>query len=190
MARLCIDLDQMSSSGTESSPTSISFGRTSATCTERLAVDTKRNLAKKASSILWKKQIRRWAACGPTCRRRPRPDPPLIRAAVVPELVASLNPIDAGLLPPRRATDASQRHPQKCWLYTVKANGLWPTPRNSAASMHRRHTRVSGFISSYQRDHFLKTSGNQYRPQSQASHNLGIWHGPAARSVLPPRRPP
>jgi hypothetical protein len=112
MARLCIDLDQMSSSGTESSPTSISFGRTSATCTERLAVDTKRNLAKKASSILWKKQIRRWAACGPTCRRRPRPDPPLIRAAVVPELAASLNPIDAGLLPPRRATDASQRHPQ------------------------------------------------------------------------------
>src|SRR5215472_9235075 len=62
--------------------------------------------------------------CRGTLRRRPRPNPPLIHAAIVPELPGSLNGIDAGLLPPRRATDPSQRRPQKCRLYTVKANGL------------------------------------------------------------------
>jgi len=46
------------------------------------------------------------------------------------------------------------------------------------------------FISSYQRDHFLKMCGNQYRPESQAFRNFCIWHRPAARSALPPRRPP
>src|SRR5262245_20516147 len=66
--------------------------------------------------------------CRGTLRRRPQPNPPPIHTAVVPELLGSLNGIDAGILPPRRATDASPRHPQKCRLYTVKANGLWPTP--------------------------------------------------------------
>src|SRR5262249_30267382 len=112
--------------------------------------------------------------CRGTLRRRPRPNPPPIHTAVVPELPGSLNGIDAGILPPRRATDASPRHPQKCRLYTVKANGLWPTPRNSTASMHRRHTRLSGFTSSCQRDHFLKTSGNQYRPQSPYPPKIGM----------------
>src|SRR5262249_36030474 len=46
------------------------------------------------------------------------------------------------------------------------------------------------FISSYQRDHFLKMCGNQYSPESQAFRNFCIWHRPAARSALPPRRPP
>jgi len=32
--------------------------------------------------------------------------------------------------------------------------------------------------------------GNQYRPQSQAFRNFCTWHRPAARSALPPRRPP
>ena len=40
MARQCIDLDQMGSSGTESSPTSISFQNDRCACTEPFAVDT------------------------------------------------------------------------------------------------------------------------------------------------------
>src|SRR6516165_8566344 len=80
--------------------------------------------------------------CRGTLRRRPRPNPPPIHTAVVPELLGSLNGIDAGILPPRRATDASPRHPPKCRLYTAKANRLWPTPpefhRVNAPPAHAR----------------------------------------------------
>ena len=43
----------------------------------------------------------------------------------------------------------------------------------------RRHTQrvepAGRFISSFQRDQFLKTCGNQYRPQSRAFRNSGRW---------------
>jgi hypothetical protein len=52
-------------------------------------------------------------------RRRPGRDPPLIDAAVVPELSGSLGRIDAGILPPRgfiaytvhqSMVDSTERH--------------------------------------------------------------------------------
>src|SRR5215471_12784690 len=68
-------------------------------------------------------------------------------------------------------------------------------PRGGSAPRLKKNSerisRTAGmFISSYQRDHFLKMCGNQYRPQSQAFRNFCIWHRPAARSALPPRRSP
>ena len=68
-------------------------------------------------------------------------------------------------------------------------------PRGASAPRLKETERISRtagdlFISSYQRDHFLKMCGNQYRPQSQAFRNFCVWHRPAARSALPPRRPP
>ena len=60
--------------------------------------------------------------------------------------------------------------------------------------LHRRHMRVLEFTASCQRDHFLKTSGNQYRPQSQASHNLDLCFRlgdeTAARAIIDTHAPP
>src|SRR5262245_12590715 len=80
--------------------------------------------------------------CRGTLRRRPRPNPPPIHTAVVPELLGSLNGIDAGILPPRRATDPSQRHPQKCRLYTVSQWPLANAPEFRRVNAPPAHARV------------------------------------------------
>src|SRR5262249_12793677 len=71
--------------------------------------------------------------CRGTLRRRPRPNPPPIHTAVVPELPGSLNGIDAGILPPRRVNGrVSETSPK---MPALHRQSQWPLA--NAPEFHR-----------------------------------------------------
>jgi len=119
-----------------------------------------------------------------SARARSAPDPCRCRSRASGAALTGSMPVSCHQARKGRVSETSPKMP------ALHRQSHLANVRNSTASMHCRQTRVPGVNSSCQRDHFLKTSGNQYRPQSQASHNLSIWHGPAVRSALPPGRPP